>query len=406
MNILQQLGSCCRISTAIVTIFVGHQAAVAQSQAPTETEHDFSRSELIHMFVIEPEIKAGIQRAPTRLFRFPHNADGGRSYGIDVSHHNRDIDWKKVANNNKVMYAYIKATQGTGFKDRRFARNIKNARNNGISAGAYHFLSSSSSGAAQADHFIATYRALKQAKDLSPVLDLEWDATSSGKDRWADKTPKQIVDSALAWLKKVEAELNVRPIIYTNKAWWDGRVASAGSRLNGYELWMARYGGYDKPAPKLPSGFKWRFWQFTDRGRVAGINGRVDVNVAAPNIDVTGPTPPAVTCSHPDKPEGSEKLTNQELAQVFDHIRNTFGSLSPEAVTFLNAAINTADTRVLRRIINGDIARTLDRREQDEYFAVARDKLELQRYNQSQVDLLNIILLTSDPDVIRACSLR
>ena len=64
----------------------------------------------------------------------------GNTYtkGIDVSHHNGDIEWNKVAQQD-IRFAYIKASESTDFKDEKFEVNIKDATSKYIWAGAYHY---------------------------------------------------------------------------------------------------------------------------------------------------------------------------------------------------------------------------------------------------------------------------
>ena len=42
--------------------------------------------------------------------------------GIDVSHHQRDINWDAVKGAG-ISFSYIKATEGADFKDKRFQAN-------------------------------------------------------------------------------------------------------------------------------------------------------------------------------------------------------------------------------------------------------------------------------------------
>ena len=42
---------------------------------------------------------------------------GNSRTGIDVSHYQGYIDWKKVAADNRVAFVYIKATENTGLVD-------------------------------------------------------------------------------------------------------------------------------------------------------------------------------------------------------------------------------------------------------------------------------------------------
>ena len=69
--------------------------------------------------------------------------------GIDVSSHQRDIDWSQVSADG-VGFAYIKATEGAGFTDSHFRSNWDGARAAGITPGAYHYFTLCSSGEKQA----------------------------------------------------------------------------------------------------------------------------------------------------------------------------------------------------------------------------------------------------------------
>src|SRR5437016_13909496 len=72
--------------------------------------------------------------------------------GIDVSHHQGPIDWDAVASDG-VTFAYIKASEGGDYQDRRFKENWLGARHAGVLAGAYHFFTFCKDGAAQAENF-------------------------------------------------------------------------------------------------------------------------------------------------------------------------------------------------------------------------------------------------------------
>ena len=75
--------------------------------------------------------------------------------GIDVSHHQGEIDWTKVKNDG-IVFAFMKATQGLRFVDPRFKLNWAATEKAGIIRGAYHFLEADQDGAAQAKHFMKT----------------------------------------------------------------------------------------------------------------------------------------------------------------------------------------------------------------------------------------------------------
>lgn len=221
------------------------------------------------------------EKTVRRSFIFPNDA-GDAEYGVDVSHHNGVVDWTELASRN-VKFAYIKATQGTNFRDPTFTRNWAGAAV--MRRGAYHFLSArAGTGKQQAVSFLALLQATGglRPEDLAPVLDMEWDmVTASGNptDRWASFSPDQIAVEATAWLTEVERVTGRRPIIYTAASWWNPRLKSNTS-LRRYTHWIADYrlSSIGGGAPKAVSGIGHVAWQFTDVGRVPGALNKVDVN--------------------------------------------------------------------------------------------------------------------------------
>ena len=90
--------------------------------------------------------------------------------GVDVSHYQGDIDWQVLSDG--LDFAYIKATEGSSYVDDSFEYNYKQARAERLRAGAYHFFSFDSSGAAQAANFIENVEPYEDM--LPPVIDLEY----------------------------------------------------------------------------------------------------------------------------------------------------------------------------------------------------------------------------------------
>src|SRR3954453_12196349 len=62
----------------------------------------------------------------------------GEQFGVDVSNHQGEIDWRPVAADD-MSFAYIKATEGGDFIDDRFRPNWDGAAAAGLDRGAYHF---------------------------------------------------------------------------------------------------------------------------------------------------------------------------------------------------------------------------------------------------------------------------
>ena len=193
--------------------------------------------------------------------------EGYEIHGIDVSHHQGDIDWAVLRNNGMigrypVRFVMIKATEGASNVDSRFSENFHQAREYGFVRGAYHFWSTSSSGRAQAEHFLRTVEL--EEGDLPPVLDVERKAKS--------QTPEQFKESVLTWLRLVEAHYGVKPIIYT---YYKFKTAYLGDSIfDAYPYWIAHY-----YVDSVEYKGKWKFWQHTDCGRLPGIKGYVDFDI-------------------------------------------------------------------------------------------------------------------------------
>lgn len=186
--------------------------------------------------------------------------------GIDVSHHLGEIDWDLVKADG-VAFAYIKATEGADFRDPRFAENWQASRLAGVPRGPYHVFSFSSTGAAQAEHFIDVVPTAI-TKTLPPVLDLEIPKAE------VDLPAADVLSEIADWLKPVEESFGRPAIIYTDAAFF-GRYLEGAALAEGADarkFWLRSIGGPPAYGPD------WTIWQFDDKGQVAGIEHPVDRN--------------------------------------------------------------------------------------------------------------------------------
>lgn len=185
--------------------------------------------------------------------------------GFDISHHQEEIRWDQVKTGG-YSFVFIKATEGTDFVDDHFAANWKGAASAGLSRGAYHFWNFCAQGASQADNFLKTVPV--EAGAMAPTIDIE-DSNSCHKKPAKADFRKQLDE----FIAKVEAAYGKMPILYVNGAIY--RDYFDGDKLK-YPIWFA----YPRdPAPKLPDGKNWTFWQYSFHGSVGGIDGDVDLDV-------------------------------------------------------------------------------------------------------------------------------
>lgn len=191
-------------------------------------------------------------------------AAGATTNGIDVSYHNGTINWPSVKNAG-YQFAFIRISDGTGFRDPMFATNWSGARRAGLLRGIYQFFRPSQDVAAQADMVIAAVGA-RAPGDLPPVIDVE--ATGN-------LSPASVAAKVRTWVDRVKAATGVDPIVYTGKYFWRDQVGGPTSFVNN-ALWIAQY---TMRCPDLTSPWNtWAFWQHSDSGSVPGVNGDIDLD--------------------------------------------------------------------------------------------------------------------------------
>lgn len=202
------------------------------------------------------------------------NRRSGNAQGIDVSHHQGNINWSNVAKSG-ISFAYIKATQNR--IDTKFIENALKARAAGLLIGAYHYLDESVTtvvGAKSAANKFFTAIQAAGGIDLPPVLDYESKASGI--------SASQATVIAKAFLEEIQRLTGMTPILYTYPSFIGNFTG-----LSKYPLWIARYSA--TRVPESAQGWiEWDFWQYsdgTDGGtlpngtrKVQGIAGPVDLN--------------------------------------------------------------------------------------------------------------------------------
>ncbi|MDS0524550.1 peptidoglycan-binding protein [Clostridium sp. SHJSY1] len=178
--------------------------------------------------------------------------------GIDISNHNGNIDFNKVKDSG-VELVYIKATEGTTYKDPYRDVHYNGATSVGLPVGFYHYLVGSSSPETQAENF---YNAIKDKNNiLKPALDIE-------------ATGFNVMEYALTFISKFNTLSDLPIVIYSSPYYINNNLDS---RLTSYPLWVAHY-GVDTPMRNNVWGSNYVGHQYTEKGNVPGISGNVDLN--------------------------------------------------------------------------------------------------------------------------------
>ena len=201
--------------------------------------------------------------------------------GIDVSAYQPEVDFGQV-HGAGYSFVYVKATESTDYTSGTFAGQWQNAAAAGMLRGGYHFFDFNADPTQQAQHFLAVCPPTKGA--LPPMLDLE---TTSGVP-----PANQNVANVATFLHAVEDKTGVRCVLYVNDGCWSGTLGGTAG-FSGHPFWAPSYldgvtapppGGdtppiMQPPPPQITAWSSWTFWQYSQSGVVAGIEGGVDLDV-------------------------------------------------------------------------------------------------------------------------------
>lgn len=186
--------------------------------------------------------------------------------GIDVSRHQGEIDFAKVKKAG-VKFVIIRCNnwdenKNCVMKDPYFEQNYKNAKNAGLDVGAYYYTWNTTAGGAMDDAALCM-KYLSGKKFEYPIyFDLEWQkAFAKGKatcDAMVRAFCGRLEDNgyfAGLYISRIPLQTYISP-----------DVASS------YSLWIAEYGA------KCNYNGLYGMWQYSDNGRINGINGNVDLD--------------------------------------------------------------------------------------------------------------------------------
>jgi lysozyme len=192
--------------------------------------------------------------------------------GIDISHYQGMINWDqvKMIDDKPISFVFIRATQGDDGKDKFFKYNWRKAKERGFLRGAYHYYRPNENSDKQVRMFIK--RVKLEKGDLPPVLDIEKFSRIQSN--------KSLQLGLKNWLDKVEAHYGIKPIIYSGASHYKDLLSH--EMFDEYVFWIANYNRVEYPVK--PNDI-WSFWQFSDKGKVNGIEGDTDLNVFKGNIE-------------------------------------------------------------------------------------------------------------------------
>jgi lysozyme len=190
--------------------------------------------------------------------------------GIDVSKWQGAINWPLVKQDG-IEFAMIRVGYGSSSGDScvldpRFHENVAGALSVGIEVGIYLYSYAKSPQAAQKEaQFVLDYIAPYSGKLAYPIV---FDIEDNSQKKLGKATITAMVEAFCSTIEKSGYYAS----FYANLDWCKNYLDM--NTLKKYDLWLAHW--TDNPSKAYPYGM----WQYTSKGAVNGISGRVDMNIA------------------------------------------------------------------------------------------------------------------------------
>lgn len=200
--------------------------------------------------------------------------------GIDVSEHQKKIDWEKVKADG-VQFAMLRMGFGSDIQsqtDDYVLRNAKECDRLGIPYGLYiySYATSESKVHSEAKHMI------RIAKQVNATLGYYYDMEDADgyklKHNFNPRTHKaELTNFCLIFMEDMKKAGYDNVGVYANKDYFTNILDIEKIRRSG-KIWLAQW-GVSKPYVLC------NMWQYTNNGSVKGISGRVDMNYLYEEIE-------------------------------------------------------------------------------------------------------------------------
>lgn len=193
--------------------------------------------------------------------------------GIDVSKYQGDIDWNAVKEDG-VEYAFVRLglrgyESGKIVIDEYFEKNMQGANAAGVKTGIYFFTQAVTVEEAQEEAEYVIQNIANYDVKYPIVFDVE--RIAGGKGRADGLTQQERTDITIAFCETIKAAGHT-PMIYGNVVCFTRLLDM--TRLNDYDKWYAFYDDY------MYMPYDVSCWQYTEKGKVNGIAGEVDLNIS------------------------------------------------------------------------------------------------------------------------------
>ena len=194
--------------------------------------------------------------------------------GIDVSKYQGKIDWQAVAADG-IEFAIIRlgirgyGEEGNIVLDDMFHTNIKGAQAAGIKVGVYFFAQATSVEEALEEAQFVLEQLEPYTLEYPIVYDVEKVSASNGRMNALNR--EQRTEVVVTFMEAIK-DAGYTPMLYANMEMLT--VLTDVAEFEPYHKWYANYGS------TLYYPYDFSVWQYSEKGRVNGIQGDVDMNIS------------------------------------------------------------------------------------------------------------------------------
>lgn len=295
-------------------------------------------------------------------------------FGIDVSQHNKKIDWAKVK--NKVDFAILRlgwiGNKENHTIDTYFERNYKECKKQGIPIGVYIYCYSNNKNAAKSGAKWTIEKLKGKTLELPVYIDME--------DNSIAKQGKNLLTDIVIEFNNAIEKAGYVAGIYANRDWFDNYLKKDTLKQK-YATWIATYtSGTDKYKGEYD------MWQNSSKGKISGINGNVDTNYMYRDL---------IAKNRNTKKSSATKKTVSIIDLAYDVIagkygtgetrKKALGSLYEEVQTKVNEILKTKKPikEIAKEVIDGKWGNGETRKK----------RLEQSGYNYKEIqDMVNKLL--------------
>lgn len=227
-----------------------------------------------------------ITSSPFTTFSYTHQSkhDGDEIMnGLDLSEHNGTVDFKKIKSAGVEFVILRVGARGYGaagkfVNDIKFSTYYNDAKNAGLPVGVYFYSQAITEAEAveEADKVLTILKGKKL--ELPVVFDYEFASVNGSQtgrliDAWNDGrlNKDKMTKNAIAFCERVKSK-GYKPMVYASKYFFYDNLNYSQLEEKGYQIWLAHY------TNKTDYKGNYDVWQYSEKGTVNGIDGKVDCN--------------------------------------------------------------------------------------------------------------------------------